>query len=520
MKRPFPRYFGTLPNYFGRMSGLLLVATLAVLTACGAQEDALSRAPSDSAALDKEIANKLQNERFAKAYEDIDLDFQDFLEDQLDIWTGTDESRYQAYKQGYADLFRTIVIRPERLGTVDWYISTIVRNRARYEQIERATGVPWFWVGITHGLEGSFDFSRHLHNGDSLNARTWQVPAGRPSTGTPPFSWEFSATDAVVYKGYDAWKNWGDPTLHAYSFEKYNGFGYRSTRININSPYLWSFSNHYTKGKYTYDGYYDPNAGSEQAGAMVILKRGLDRGIFKLEETNVAPVIVKSTDRPALDSLLYSGVSDSADVMLLKLRLRSYGYNVGVLDRRFDSALDSAVRSFQSENGLVSDGVVGNGTWSVLWPTLADSNWMTSYGVADGVDVRAMRGSRCLFRVVSKDAPQLTSFLKSTISANTISFRGEIAKAQLVNSCPDVREAYNVSKGTTEIDPTLPGRIPGTPTKVTWHSVQLHSQGGWNISSFAGSKLVETINSRVKADIVRHLEKHARANSVVSSRNP
>ena len=37
-----------------------------------------------------------------------------------------------------------------------------------------------------------------------------------------------------------------------YRWEAYNGFG--SRRQGINTPYLWAFSNHYTKGKYVADG--------------------------------------------------------------------------------------------------------------------------------------------------------------------------------------------------------------------------------------------------------------------------
>jgi lysozyme family protein len=38
------------------------------------------------------------------------------------------------------------------------------------------------------------------------------------------------------------------------------------------TPYLWSFSNNYEKGKFVADGHYDPEAVSKQCGAALMLK--------------------------------------------------------------------------------------------------------------------------------------------------------------------------------------------------------------------------------------------------------
>jgi hypothetical protein len=52
--------------------------------------------------------------------------------------------------------------------------------------------------------------------------------------------------------------------------EAYNGWGY--VKKGINSPYLWSGTNHYTSGKYVRDGVFDPRAVSKQLGAVCMLK--------------------------------------------------------------------------------------------------------------------------------------------------------------------------------------------------------------------------------------------------------
>src|SRR5258708_40241615 len=74
----------------------------------------------------------------------------------------------------------------------------IIANRASYAAGEEATGVPWFMIGPIHAREADMDFKTHLHNSDSLKARTHHVPAGRPRRGNPPFHWDASAIDALT----------------------------------------------------------------------------------------------------------------------------------------------------------------------------------------------------------------------------------------------------------------------------------------------------------------------------------
>ncbi|MNR22399.1 hypothetical protein D3C85_1393480 [compost metagenome] len=130
-------------------------------------------------------------------------------------------------------------------------------------------GVPWFFIGIIHSLESNFHFGKHLHNGDPLTQRTVRVPAGRPVQGDPPFSWEASAKDALRMKGFDQQSDWSTARM-LYRWEAYNGFGYRPR--GVPSAYLWSFSTHYTKGRFVEDHVFDPNSVSQQCGAAVMLK--------------------------------------------------------------------------------------------------------------------------------------------------------------------------------------------------------------------------------------------------------
>ena len=182
-----------------------------------------------------------------------------------------------ALRDEYVAMFDSMAIRPEKLASVDARVRSIAANEARYRSVADPAGVPWYVVGIIHSLEGG-GFNAHLHNGDPLTARTTHVPAGRPLTGNPPFTWEQSAADAIAMRGWNASTDWSLPgTL--YQLEKYNGFGYRP--VGIPSPYLWSFSNHYQRGKFASDGHFDPNLVSAQAGAATILRRMMDLGVIQ-----------------------------------------------------------------------------------------------------------------------------------------------------------------------------------------------------------------------------------------------
>ena len=178
----------------------------------------------------------------------------------------------------YQRLFDTCSIRPEKNAEVDNILNKILRGRSSYETVAKKLNIPWYFIGIIHCMEGSCNFKAHLHNGDPLTAKTVQVPAGRPKNGTPPFAWEVSAEDALIMKKFHTETDWSIPAM-LFRLEGYNGFGYRSATINIPSPYLWSFSNHYTKGKFVADRKFSPSAVSKQCGAAVLLRRFFEKQI-------------------------------------------------------------------------------------------------------------------------------------------------------------------------------------------------------------------------------------------------
>ncbi len=176
----------------------------------------------------------------------------------------------QQASAGYHTLWSRAEIRPEKKNAAIDVALKIAARRDVYEAIEKKTGVPWFMVGAIHNRESSLSFRAHLHNGDSLANRTYHVPAGRPNAGSPPFTFEESAIDALTMPPHrlDQIKDWPVERM-LYECEKYNGWGYLNRGP---SPYLWSWTSIYRGGKYVADGVYDPGAWDQQAGCAAVLK--------------------------------------------------------------------------------------------------------------------------------------------------------------------------------------------------------------------------------------------------------
>lgn len=168
-------------------------------------------------------------------------------------------------------------VLPHRVKAVSMVVDRIVTHKSRYKAVGNVTGVPWFIISGLHNMEASGSFAKHLHEGSSLQWRTRWIPKGRPKTGTPPFTWEYSAIDAMIYDSMGA-KNWRALGSMLTAVENYNGSGYRRFHPSTPSPYLWAFSSVEKPGKYVADGKWSSTARSGQVGVVPILKELERRG--------------------------------------------------------------------------------------------------------------------------------------------------------------------------------------------------------------------------------------------------
>lgn len=172
-------------------------------------------------------------------------------------------------KDTYAHAWHDLVIDADKAGAFDVAAHKVIAGRPHYDIITSRTGVPWAVIGLAHLRESDCNFKTHLHNGDSLVAKTHHVPAGRPP-GDPPFSFDDSAVDALRIDGLSSF-TWDSIERVAYALETFNGFGYY--KHGLPSAYLWAGTNQYRGGKYVADNKFDRNAVDRQLGTMGVLKR-------------------------------------------------------------------------------------------------------------------------------------------------------------------------------------------------------------------------------------------------------
>lgn len=170
-------------------------------------------------------------------------------------------------------------VTPAKAVAAGRIVDRIMSNKKIYQEVDQAAGVPWYVIAAIHNMESGGSFKRHLHEGSLLTARTRYVPKGRPKTGKPPFTWTFSATDALVYDSMGKVLWWRlDDTL--YATERYNGTGYLRYHPPTPTPYLWAGTTVERPGKYVADGKWSSTARSSQIGCATVWKVMEQRGIL------------------------------------------------------------------------------------------------------------------------------------------------------------------------------------------------------------------------------------------------
>jgi lysozyme family protein len=175
--------------------------------------------------------------------------------------------KFADVKREYTNLWENMRIEDD----VEKYANNALDHKDRYQRVERMTGVPWAVIAALHMRESGADFKTYLGNGEPLTRKTRLVPKGRG-----PFKdWEAGAIDALKVDELDEIMT-EDWTIEGVCFacERFNGFGYRNK--GINSPYLWSMSNNYERGKFIADGKYSASAVDKQCGTMPMLKRVME----------------------------------------------------------------------------------------------------------------------------------------------------------------------------------------------------------------------------------------------------
>lgn len=169
----------------------------------------------------------------------------------------------------YAKQWDTMKIAPARAAEFNRLAQFAVDHKARYQAIEKETGVPWPLIAVLHQRESSGDFDTYLGNGQSLHRVTTIVPRGRG-----PFpSFEAGAIDALHIDKLDQVIDWRLEKMLFYC-ELFNGAGYDMR--GLPSPYIWGGTNIQKPGKYVADARWSGTSWDGQPGCAPILKKIAD----------------------------------------------------------------------------------------------------------------------------------------------------------------------------------------------------------------------------------------------------
>ena len=175
----------------------------------------------------------------------------------------------------YAYLWDTMkiqVLPSQTLGDLSW-VTVFISNRsdwykevAAYVYSITQRRVPWEVIAVLHNKEGGSKKERQILNGQKWSQMTTMIPVGLGP-------WEsFEESCAYAFATRDLPEVWTiENTL--YFLEAWNGFGYSLYhRESVGeTPYLWSFSQHYKGGLYVSDGKFDKKAVAKSIGAAVML---------------------------------------------------------------------------------------------------------------------------------------------------------------------------------------------------------------------------------------------------------
>jgi lysozyme family protein len=252
---------------------------------------------------------------------------------------------FEDYRAAYASNWHKLVIRQERRDEARKFAQRLLNGKPRYVAVEQRTDVPWWFTGLCHYRESTFDFDTYLGNGEPLNRKTRLEPKGRG-----PFkSFEDGAVDAFKIKGWLNASDWGIERV-SYRLETFNGFGYH--KYGVNSPYLYGGSTLYGPpeakgGKYPRDHVFDPKIVDKQLGTLVLLKKLIELDASITFEPP-APDVEEDEDHIERGILW---VQQSLNELGARPPLEEDGVN-GPLTM-------AMVRRFQQENDLEVDGLAG-----------------------------------------------------------------------------------------------------------------------------------------------------------------
>ncbi len=271
----------------------------------------------------------------------------------------TTPTLFDRYKAGYTANWDRLAIRPPRAAEAKWDAEKLLDGKPRYLACADLCGtIPWWFFGLTHYRESTFNFDTYLGNGQSLHRRTTIVPAGR-GPFYEPHAFEKGAYDAMKIMGFVGATDWSIARA-SFRLEGFNGFGYH--RYGVNSPYLYGGSTLYGPpeargGKFVADHDFDGHYVDTQLGVLVLLK-----ALMALDTSIVIPGAAPAVAVPEPDDHLHHGI------LWVQQTLNAVERPTPLLaeDGRLGKKTMNAVRAFQADHGLPVTGLPDDATVAAL----------------------------------------------------------------------------------------------------------------------------------------------------------
>lgn len=261
---------------------------------------------------------------------------------------------YESLKSGYERNWANLQIRPTRLGEANATARKAINGKATYQQVERLTGVPWYFVALCHYRESNFDFDTYLGNGESLKRVTCLVPKGRG----PFASFVDGAVDALRIQHFVGTQDWCIART-LYRLECFNGLGYHAK--GVNSPYLYGGSTLYgpaeaKAGKFVADHVFDPSHVDSQLGTAVILHAMMSQDSS-----------ITIDDSPPITSRCEPDEDVASSVLLMQQTLNKLGANPPLDEDGISGPkTKAAVSQFQRQHALEDTGLLDGTTIAAI----------------------------------------------------------------------------------------------------------------------------------------------------------
>lgn len=270
---------------------------------------------------------------------------------------------FSVLKTDYSQLLALMVVKPSVRGVVDHVARKLLQseNRAHYDPVTAAIGVPVVFIAPSFEREGASDFTKNPAQGWPLHSTSRIIPHNGPFP-----TWYAAAIAAYKIDGLQAVGagNWTWEHVCYYG-EALNGWGYRDQH-HMHTPYLWAGSNIQVPGKYVEDGKFDASHMDTQLGMILVARR-----MAELEPSLDLPRAEIPIPPPTPTGV---AAEPDGDTKFVQTAINELGYTPALeVDGNYGRRTARAVEQFQDSYGIHVDGIAGPETIAALRKALAEN---------------------------------------------------------------------------------------------------------------------------------------------------